>query len=193
MKTKTGFTLIELLVVVAIIGILSTVVLASLNDARAKGRDTVRITASDQLQKALELYYDDKGQYPPYHVNTSSATCGFGSSGDDWCTLEIALAPYLSPPFRDPFGDQDTYRYYYDSDSGDGYQTYGMMFRFEKDDRGQYDGGFYATEDPDTGNPACCFYEIGQQPQYCMATAYAPNDKNWWALLNTTTVCRGGN
>ena len=59
-----GFTLIELLVVIAIIGILSSVVLASLNDARQKSRDAKRIADVKQLQLALELYYDSNGSYP---------------------------------------------------------------------------------------------------------------------------------
>lgn len=63
-ETKTGFTLIELLVVMAIIGILSAVVLTSLNGARAKGRDARRISDIKQIQLALELYYDSRGYYP---------------------------------------------------------------------------------------------------------------------------------
>ncbi len=61
---KTGFTLIELLVVMAIIGILSAVVLTSLNGARQKGRDARRISDVKQIQLALELYYDATNQYP---------------------------------------------------------------------------------------------------------------------------------
>jgi prepilin-type N-terminal cleavage/methylation domain-containing protein len=60
-----GFTLIELLVVIAIIGILSSVVLASLNQARAKSRDARRIADLKQIQTALELYYDaNSSAYP---------------------------------------------------------------------------------------------------------------------------------
>lgn len=52
---KTGFTLIELLVVIAIIGVLSGVVMQSISSTRIKSRDTARLTAIDQINKALEL------------------------------------------------------------------------------------------------------------------------------------------
>ena len=59
-----GFTLIELLVVIAIIGILATIVMASLSSARKRGRDARRISDIKQLQLALELYYDANTTYP---------------------------------------------------------------------------------------------------------------------------------
>ncbi len=63
-KTQQGFTLIELLVVIAIIGLLASVVLLSLNSARAKSRDAKRMSDVRQIASALELYYNDNNSYP---------------------------------------------------------------------------------------------------------------------------------
>jgi prepilin-type N-terminal cleavage/methylation domain-containing protein len=63
-KLKAGFTLIELLVVIAIIGILASIILASLATAQAKGRDARRISDIKQIQLALELYYDANSKFP---------------------------------------------------------------------------------------------------------------------------------
>lgn len=64
MEKQRGFTLIELLVVVAIIGMLSSVVLASMNTARQKARDARRLSDARALMTALELYYSSNTAYP---------------------------------------------------------------------------------------------------------------------------------
>jgi len=69
-----GFTLIELLVVIAIIAILSTVVMAGLNSARAKGRDAKRLSDIKAVQAALELFYDSCNGYPVETGGTILAT-----------------------------------------------------------------------------------------------------------------------
>lgn len=60
-----GFTLIELLVVVAIISVLSSVVLSNVRTARLKSTDSQKKMQLDQVQKALILYHDKFGYYPP--------------------------------------------------------------------------------------------------------------------------------
>ena len=75
-----GFTLIELLVVISIIGLLSSVVLASLNSARAKARDARRFSDMRQIQLALELYRDSNGSYPSASINNPREnSCGTGN------------------------------------------------------------------------------------------------------------------
>jgi len=64
MKKQRGFTLIELLVVIAIIGLLSTLAVVALNNARQKSRDARRVSDIKQIQTALELNYNDANSYP---------------------------------------------------------------------------------------------------------------------------------
>ncbi len=59
-----GFTLVEILVVIAIIGILSSVVLGSLNSAREKGADGAVKSNLASVKNAAAIYYDDQaGSY----------------------------------------------------------------------------------------------------------------------------------
>ena len=99
--------MIELLVVIAIIGLLSSIVLVSLNSARAKARDARRLSDMHQILLALEMYYDDNGQYPSMFSGPGSGKCsGITSAPSDW------LSPYIPAIPIDPSGEgnlPDTY------------------------------------------------------------------------------------
>lgn len=80
-----GFTLIELLVVIAIIGILSAVVLASLNTARFKGNDAAIQSNLEGIRVQAELYYGNNN-------NTYGAVTNVCSGGMFAADTNIARA-----------------------------------------------------------------------------------------------------
>jgi prepilin-type N-terminal cleavage/methylation domain-containing protein len=87
-----GFTLIELLVVISIIGMLSSVVLSSLNTARGKARDATRISQLQEVRKAIDIYYSQFGTYPSNFTSTQrdsrygrSNSCANYAANDTGC------------------------------------------------------------------------------------------------------------
>jgi type II secretion system protein G len=107
-KNQKGFTLIELLVVIAIIGILSSIVLVSLNSARAKARDAKKQGDLAAVQTALVLYSDDTaGNTYPAH---DAATCTTVATCLPALGVDAILDRYLTGgrPL-DPLGDDYLY------------------------------------------------------------------------------------
>ena len=83
MKTYRGFTLIELLVVIAIIGVLSAVVLASLNTARDKGNDAgVKANLTTVSTQAALYLSDNNNSYGVFNDGAgAAAACPTSGSG----------------------------------------------------------------------------------------------------------------
>ena len=146
MKTLRGFTLIELLVVIAIISLLSSIVFASLSQARAKARDSKRIQDLKQVQIALELYRSNTGLYPdfveptnpgfnvPYGVNCWDCTGVYLDIYGDPSRLDVALATYLNPRPTDPsiFSmSDDSSSYWYKVNPGRTEYKMGIIDRVE--------------------------------------------------------------
>lgn len=75
MASKKGFTLVELLVVISLISLLSSIVLAALDSARAKATDALIMAQRSEVSKALELYFLSNGGYPnPDYVSGGGPT-----------------------------------------------------------------------------------------------------------------------
>ncbi len=136
---SAGFTLIELLVVVSIIGLLSSIVLTSLNEARAKARDAQRVSNIGQIRLALQLYYEENESYP--RVESAERHSGETNWNTNTNPLYVALVGggYLPSLPVDPVNstglnylNSNNYNYVYETYNANTYLNgYDLVARLE--------------------------------------------------------------
>lgn len=171
-NTQKGFTLIELLVVISIIALIGSIVLAGLQGARSKARDTKRVQEVKSIEKALSLYSLDNGGYVPKSSYTTMSGSGSDvvpkkSDGSIDCAqnktntetlFDILVPKYLSSRPEDDPKESLGYCYVYIS-SGDVIYTAGA----EYDNTGTLISPvILATADSSTKNKNAVFFSMSE-------------------------------
>ncbi|MFT5036516.1 MAG: prepilin-type N-terminal cleavage/methylation domain-containing protein [Candidatus Azotimanducaceae bacterium] len=110
-RAKAGFTLIEIVIVVGIIAVLSTIVLASVNEARKQSRDKARLIDLKQLELSFKLYQQAFDEYP----DESASTYNDGVEIGDDAGLANDMTNIQSQLPVDPLSNDGTYAYMYDT------------------------------------------------------------------------------
>lgn len=167
MKNK-GFTLIELTITIGILAILSTLVFAIVNplDQIRKANDARRKDDLNQIQKSLEQYYQDNGQYPQssssYQIENPALTpVPWGGS---W-------SPYMNSLPKDPDSGR-TYIYY--TTNQQSYYLYASLERGGKDPQACNISGTACTNVPNN-KAVTCSATGSTTTDYCNYGVSSPN------------------
>src|SRR4051812_9967415 len=82
-KFPKGFTLVELMIIISVLGVLGTMIIMLVNPIAQidKAQDAHRKSDLAEIQKALDLYYQDNGRYP---VSTGTYQITNAAWGGAW-------------------------------------------------------------------------------------------------------------
>lgn len=103
-RGNKGFTLIELLIVIAIIGILASIILVSLNSARGSSKDTRIVSDIRQLRTQIETDSVNNAYDPSFTAANTLTTGGnydeltqdISNQGGVFNVVTNATAPFTS-------------------------------------------------------------------------------------------------
>jgi len=139
-KLNKGFTLVELITVIGILGILAAAAITVLNPLEQfkKANDSQRKSDLSQIQKALEIYYQDNNRYPRTTGSLYYCLQHYVSPFPYYCG-DSSWSPYMNVVPKDP---KPNYRYvYWASSDGQTYYIYASLERGSKDPQACNGGG----------------------------------------------------
>ena len=128
-----GFTLIELITVIGVLGVLSAIILAVVNPLEQfnKSQDSKRKQDLAQVQRALEVYYNDFHRYPPVYQGSNINEISTDGTSNTAIAWGHSWSPYMDVLPIDPKAAKN-YAYWSDS-TGQSYAIYASL------DRGSHD------------------------------------------------------
>jgi len=154
--------MIELLIVMVILALLLSVGLGSFMTSQTKSRDSARKTDLQNISRALELYYNDKGEYPIDSSKTGILGYDWGDPFVDPANPETIYMNFLP---SDPGG----YTYYYTSVDGSIYQIYAYIENDNDNDLNKDEDDaiqVYTSTDCGVDSVITCSYGISSTNTY---------------------------